>query len=85
MTVRFKTRKSDAIENLVDFFEWFQRRESDNSAVELYRGHDKDTYELKPSLFREKAHRKDEKNIFANSFLFTQASLQETKMYSSSS
>lgn len=51
------------IKHLVDLFRYFQKNVENNQRVLLYRGHGSDEYQLTPSLFRSKEHRKDEKNI----------------------
>jgi hypothetical protein len=51
------------IRHLVDFFQHFQVAPGHSYEIDFYRGHSSHEYDLKPSLFRKKSQRKDEKNI----------------------
>lgn len=51
------------ISSLSSFFERFERYDSPSDRIDIYRGHADQSFELEPSLFRRKRHRKDEKNI----------------------
>lgn len=52
------------ITSLSGFFGELENAEVENGQAILYRGHSQSRYVLKPSLFRNQAQRKDEKNIF---------------------
>lgn len=64
MATRAIETPSGAISNLERFFAYLRKQPSHSERVDLYRGHSDEKFELKPSLFRHKANRKDEKNIF---------------------
>lgn len=57
-------KKTNAeISRLTDLFELLAQSQPKNNEVNIYRGHPDESYELKPSLFRKKEHRRVEKNI----------------------
>ncbi|HVA16761.1 MAG TPA: FRG domain-containing protein [Candidatus Dormibacteraeota bacterium] len=58
------SKNASKVESLSDFLDWIQSFRVETSMVPFYRGHSRKDYQLRPSLFRNKAHRKDEKNIF---------------------
>ena len=57
-------RPVPTINNLATFFKVFQTLKTQKGWVDIYRGHSDHEFTLKPSLFRKRENRKDEKNIF---------------------
>ena len=58
-----KALAKNRITSVSSFLNFLENQEPQTKKIELYRGHPKKSYLLQPSLFREPANRKDEKNI----------------------
>ncbi|RWM68510.1 MAG: FRG domain-containing protein [Mesorhizobium sp.] len=57
------TRRSPHVTSLREFFRKIENDQPAERMVHVYRGHPNQTHVLRPSLFRKKEYRRDEKNI----------------------
>jgi hypothetical protein len=53
----------DIVEDLTSFFSWLRKTQPRTGRVDVFRGHANYAFKLQPSLFRQQANRKHEKNI----------------------
>ncbi len=63
MVIKLKKPTITEIVSLKTFFEYLGTDQPRARQVHFFRGHSLQSYQLKPSLFRKKEHRRDEKNI----------------------
>lgn len=78
MALKIK-KAGTGIQSLTDLFDLLGKSQPKDGYIHLYRGHPDKKYTLRPSLFREKAHRRVERNILRELIAIQPTEFREDK------